>query len=150
MSHKDLKQLEARLDKGLVKIRARKVHCDNNHIRCIARKINIYFVCPIHGHLITLQNEVLSSELEYMQRRVRENTTKIWTLLIFLTLSILQEFELFQEMELQNDNLYLRSRVSNNLLVIKKNVITPRSKTFNCNYWNAILSYLSRKKILTS
>ena len=77
MSHKDLKQLEARLDKGLVKIRARKVHCDNNHIRCIARKINIYFVCPIHGHLITLQNEVLSSELEYMQRRVRENTTKI-------------------------------------------------------------------------
>ncbi|KAG2615790.1 MADS-box transcription factor 58-like isoform X2 [Panicum virgatum] len=56
MSHKDLKQLEARLDKGLVKIRARK-------------------------------NEVLSSELEYMQRR---------------------------EMELQNDNLYLRSRVDEN------------------------------------
>ncbi|WVZ96932.1 hypothetical protein U9M48_042511 [Paspalum notatum var. saurae] len=53
MSHKDLKQLEARLDKGLGKIRARK-------------------------------NEVLCSELEYMQRR---------------------------EMELQNDNLYLRSRV---------------------------------------
>ncbi|OEL24490.1 MADS-box transcription factor 58, partial [Dichanthelium oligosanthes] len=56
MSHKDLKQLEARLDKGLVKIRARK-------------------------------NEVLCSELEYMQRR---------------------------EMELQNDNLYLRSRVEEN------------------------------------
>ena len=30
MSHKDLKQLEARLDKGLVKIRARKVQCDNH------------------------------------------------------------------------------------------------------------------------
>ncbi|CAL4896201.1 unnamed protein product [Urochloa decumbens] len=56
MSHKDLKQLEARLDKGLVKIRARK-------------------------------NEVLCSELEYMQRK---------------------------EMELQNDNLYLRSRVEEN------------------------------------
>ncbi|KAJ1262090.1 hypothetical protein BS78_09G080700 [Paspalum vaginatum] len=53
MSHKDLKQLEARLDKGLGKIRARK-------------------------------NDVICSELEYMQRR---------------------------EMELQNDNLYLRSRV---------------------------------------
>nr|CAB3463552.1 unnamed protein product [Digitaria exilis] len=49
MSHKDLKQLEARLDKGL--------------------------------------NEVLCSELEHMQRR---------------------------EMELQNDNLYLRSRVEEN------------------------------------
>ncbi|CAN6344915.1 unnamed protein product [Urochloa humidicola] len=56
MSHKDLKHLEARLDKGLVKIRARK-------------------------------NEVLCSELEHMQRR---------------------------EMELQNDNLYLRSRVEEN------------------------------------
>ncbi|XP_066361106.1 MADS-box transcription factor 58-like [Miscanthus floridulus] len=56
MSHKDLKHLETRLDKGLGKIRARK-------------------------------NEVLCSELEYMQRR---------------------------EMELQNDNLYLRSRVEEN------------------------------------
>ncbi|XP_062179253.1 MADS-box transcription factor 58-like isoform X2 [Phragmites australis] len=53
MSHRDLKQLEARLDKGLGKIRARK-------------------------------NELLSSEIEYMQRR---------------------------EMELLNDNLYLKSKV---------------------------------------
>jgi MADS-box transcription factor len=30
MSHKDLKQLEARLDKGLVKIRARKVQRDTH------------------------------------------------------------------------------------------------------------------------
>uniref|UniRef100_A0A0A9GUV5 K-box domain-containing protein n=1 Tax=Arundo donax TaxID=35708 RepID=A0A0A9GUV5_ARUDO len=56
MSHRDLKQLEARLDKGLGKIRARK-------------------------------NELLSSELEYIQKR---------------------------EMELQNDNLYLKSKVDEN------------------------------------
>ncbi|XP_062232480.1 MADS-box transcription factor 3-like isoform X2 [Phragmites australis] len=56
MSHRDLKQLEARLDKGLGKIRARK-------------------------------NELLSSELEYMQKR---------------------------EMELQNDNLYLKSKFDEN------------------------------------
>ncbi|RLN29105.1 MADS-box transcription factor 58 [Panicum miliaceum] len=43
MSHKDLKQLEARLDKGLVKIRARKVQCDN-HIRCIVRKKKYFFL----------------------------------------------------------------------------------------------------------
>ncbi|PNT71641.1 hypothetical protein BRADI_2g32910v3 [Brachypodium distachyon] len=56
MSHRDLKQLEGRLDKGLGKIRARK-------------------------------NELLCAEIEYMQRR---------------------------EMELQNDNLYLRSKVAEN------------------------------------
>ncbi|KAK3137292.1 hypothetical protein QOZ80_5BG0450410 [Eleusine coracana subsp. coracana] len=56
MNHRDLKQLEGRLDKGLGKIRARK-------------------------------NELLYSELEYMERR---------------------------EMELQNDNLYLKSRVEEN------------------------------------
>ncbi|TVU17046.1 hypothetical protein EJB05_33057 [Eragrostis curvula] len=56
MNHRDLKQLEARLDKGLGKIRARK-------------------------------NELLCSELEYMERR---------------------------ELELQNDNLYLKSRVEEN------------------------------------
>nr|AHM92076.1 MADS-box protein 58 [Phyllostachys edulis]ASZ79972.1 MADS58 [Bambusa multiplex] len=54
MSHRELKQLEARLDKGLGKIRARK-------------------------------NELLCAEIEYMQRR---------------------------EMELQNDNLYLKSKVA--------------------------------------
>ncbi|KAM0903439.1 hypothetical protein ACQ4PT_018659 [Festuca glaucescens] len=56
MSHRDLKQLEGRLDKGLGKIRARK-------------------------------NELLCAEIEYMQRR---------------------------EMELQNDNLYLRNKVAEN------------------------------------
>ncbi|XP_006654143.1 MADS-box transcription factor 58 [Oryza brachyantha] len=54
MSHRDLKHLEGRLDKGLGKIRARK-------------------------------NELLCAEIEYMQRR---------------------------EMELQNDNLYLKSKVA--------------------------------------
>jgi hypothetical protein len=43
MSHKDLKQLEARLDKGLVKIRARKVQCDN-HIRLHCEE-NKYLFC---------------------------------------------------------------------------------------------------------
>ncbi|KAL6864900.1 hypothetical protein ACP4OV_016051 [Aristida adscensionis] len=56
MSHRDLKQLEARLDKGLGKIRARK-------------------------------NELLAAEIEYMQRK---------------------------EMELQNDNMYLKSKVDEN------------------------------------
>ena len=54
MSHRDLKQLEGRLDKGLGKIRARK-------------------------------NELLCAEIEYMQRR---------------------------EMELQNNNFFLREKVA--------------------------------------
>ncbi|KAB8098490.1 MADS-box transcription factor 58 isoform 2 [Oryza sativa Japonica Group] len=54
MNHRELKQLEGRLDKGLGKIRARK-------------------------------NELLCAEIEYMQRR---------------------------ETELQNDNMYLKSKVA--------------------------------------
>ncbi|EMS48625.1 MADS-box transcription factor 58 [Triticum urartu] len=63
MSHRDLKQLEGRLDKGLGKIRARKF-------------LTFTF---------NLQNELLCAEIEYMQRR---------------------------EMELQNNNFFLREKVA--------------------------------------
>nr|AGC31682.1 MADS-box transcription factor [Allium cepa] len=56
MNHKELKQLETRLEKGISKIRAKK-------------------------------NELLFAEIEYMQKR---------------------------EMELQNDNMYLRNKIAEN------------------------------------
>ncbi|XP_024313920.1 MADS-box transcription factor 58-like isoform X2 [Brachypodium distachyon] len=82
MSHRDLKQLEGRLDKGLGKIRARKVHMIDY---CVLENYMLCFSNPGNSHCP--QNELLCAEIEYMQRR---------------------------EMELQNDNLYLRSKVAEN------------------------------------
>ncbi|KAM0921165.1 hypothetical protein ACQ4PT_007057 [Festuca glaucescens] len=68
MTPRDLKQLEGRLEKGIAKIRARKL---------VAHLMNNAF----------MQNELMYAEVEYMQKR---------------------------EMELHNDNIYLRSKVTEN------------------------------------
>jgi hypothetical protein len=70
-----------------------------------------------------LQNELLCSELEYMERRVRSRIHIIF----MLSQNAFPEKEQitmtwiwsFQEMELQNNNLFLRSRVSN-MFIIKR------------------------------
>lgn len=70
MSHRDLKQLEGRLDKGLGKIRARKVHMIDY---CVLENYMLCFSNPGNSHCP--QNELLCAEIEYMQRRVRQKKT---------------------------------------------------------------------------
>ncbi|KAF7028625.1 hypothetical protein CFC21_040510 [Triticum aestivum] len=81
MTLRDLKQLEGRLEKGIAKIRARKI---------LDYVLLIYFFLGLVAHLTNnafMQNELMYAEVEYMQKR---------------------------EMELHNDNIYLRSKVSEN------------------------------------
>ncbi|XP_039115714.1 agamous-like MADS-box protein MADS1 isoform X1 [Dioscorea cayenensis subsp. rotundata] len=85
MSLRDLKQLENRLEKGISKIRSKKV-CNNIYLTEFHIPIFLYRSL-ILTVLFYIQNELLYAEIEYMQKR---------------------------EMELQNDNMYLRNKIAEN------------------------------------
>lgn len=74
MSLRDLKQLENRLEKGISKIRSKKVR---NNIYLTEFHIPIFLYSSlILTVLFYIQNELLYAEIEYMQKRVRMKKKK--------------------------------------------------------------------------
>ncbi|XP_065015818.1 agamous-like MADS-box protein AGL11 isoform X1 [Musa acuminata AAA Group] len=80
LSVKELKQLENRLERGITRIRSKKV----NHLSA-KHSVQLLY-CP-NEFKFSSQHELLFAEIEYMQKR---------------------------EVELQNDNIYLRAKVAEN------------------------------------
>lgn len=74
MSLRDLKQLENRLEKGISKIRSKKV-CNNIYLTEFHIPIFLYRSL-ILTVLFYIQNELLYAEIEYMQKRVRMKKKK--------------------------------------------------------------------------
>lgn len=87
MNFKELKNLEGRLEKGISRVRSKKVKSTLLSL-CVSVSLSIYspLVYIVHHPFVRiLQNELLVAEIEYMQKR---------------------------EMELQHNNMYLRAKIA--------------------------------------
>lgn len=79
-----------------------------------------------------LQNELLFSEIEFMQKRVIENYSNYKFIINLFLINIFDNFTFIylhisnQELEIQNDNMFLKAKVQFNLInkVITINILT--------------------------
>lgn len=73
--------------------------------------MNCCLIYKLLFHLLILQNELIFSEIDYMQKRVRNKSNLISILNVFIIIWLICIETFKQEVDLHNDNQLLRAKV---------------------------------------